>query len=284
MRDESARRCGDSPSRDVYVANRKWCPDRSEFGVLGKRKITVTPVFLPDRHFTPENRQRRFRQTLHTKFAEWIISDARGETNAAAKREYWWARIAEELPRVIAKPSARCSLSGFKDRRKTVQNQITIKFPQNAYVKTLHWSSLPLSTLFLSERLLHAAKIFPHNAVRGIAARPIRRSASNRERQALPKERSVAAAKASPAKSRITAADARFWAQRSGPGVNCQLIVFSEPHKAPIAEADGGGVRASSSNLRAACGRRGGITYGNLGDNSASSRLILTRSVRRPAL
>src|SRR6267143_987963 len=80
---------------------------------LGKRKDHRHAGILTGKAFHARNVNAAFRQTLHTKFAE-----------------------------CHRKTVSQMFSLGFKDRRKTVQNQITIEFPQNAYVKTLHWSSL----------------------------------------------------------------------------------------------------------------------------------------------
>src|SRR2546430_7657960 len=74
--------------------------------------MTVTPVFLLGRPFTPAT--------------STPLSDKRSTQNLPSgsppmqevkptrlpRREILWAKIAEELPRVSAKSLARCSLSG----------------------------------------------------------------------------------------------------------------------------------------------------------------------------
>src|SRR6267143_2751333 len=110
---------------------------------LGKRKDHRHAGILTGKAFHARNVNAAFRQTLHTKFAEWITSDARGETNAAAQEGNIVGQDCRRAAEGHRKTVSQMFSLGFKDRRKTVQNQITIEFPQNAYVKTLHWSSLP---------------------------------------------------------------------------------------------------------------------------------------------
>src|SRR6267143_361809 len=135
---------------------------------LGKRKDHRHAGILTGKAFHARNVNAAFRQTLHTKFAEWITSDARGETNAAAQEGNIVGQDCRRAAEGHRKTVSQMFSLGFKDRRKTVQNQITIEFPQNAYVKTLHWSSIPLSTAVLSEHLAQCAKHLPAQCGRGM--------------------------------------------------------------------------------------------------------------------
>src|SRR6266581_9538195 len=102
--------------------------------------------------------------------------------------------------------------------------------------------SLDLQPLHLNA-LLKARNILPHNAA-GERGQAIRRSASNGERQASLKWEISCSSKGQSSQRRITTADGGFSLHRSGPGVNCRLVMFSNTDDAAIAEADGGGVRA----------------------------------------
>ena len=88
--------------------------------------------------FHARNVNTAFRQTLHTKLTEWINSDARGETNAAAQERNVVGKDCRRAAEGHREIAGQMFSLGFQHRRKTVQNQIAIQFTQNAYVKTLH--------------------------------------------------------------------------------------------------------------------------------------------------
>src|SRR6267378_3397729 len=127
-------------------------------------RITVTPVFLPGRHFTPET--------------STPLSDKRSTQNLPSgsppmqevkptrlpKREILWARIAEELPRVIAKPSARCSLSGSRTGGRPYRIKSQLSSPRTLMSKRF---TGVVSTV-LSERLARCAKHLPAQCGRGM--------------------------------------------------------------------------------------------------------------------
>src|SRR5437016_10998905 len=152
--------------------------------LLGERKDHSHAGILARKVFHDRNVNATLRQTLHTKLAERIASNARSETNAAAKERNIVGKNCGRAAESQCKIGRQVLPLGLKLRRKTIQNQIAIQFAQNADVKTLHSVVSFYQQQFCVNALLHARNILPHNAA-GERSQAIRPSASNGKRQAL---------------------------------------------------------------------------------------------------
>src|SRR5712664_1233385 len=149
--------------------------------LLGKGKDHGHAGILTWKAFHARNVNATFRQTLHAKFPEWITSNARSETNAAAQERDIVGKDCRRAAEGHRKIVGQMFSLGFKYWRKTVQNQIAIKFTQNIYVKTLHSVvSLFLQQFYLNA-LLNARNFLSQNATRE-CRQAIRRTASYCER------------------------------------------------------------------------------------------------------
>src|SRR6267143_1315556 len=106
--------------------------------LLTERKDHGHAGILTGKAFHARNVNAAFRQTLHTKLAERVTSDARSETDTAAQERNIVGKDCRRAAEGHRKIVGQMFSLGLQHRRKTVQNQIAIKFTQNIYVKTLH--------------------------------------------------------------------------------------------------------------------------------------------------
>src|SRR6266403_1360443 len=173
-----------------------------------------------------------FQQTVHAEFAERITSDARSETDTTAQERDIVGKNRRRAAKSHREIVGQVFPLGFRRRRKAVENQVAIEFTQNTNVKTRHPYSLLF--LFLQEfymnLLLDTRYIFSRNEARK-RSKAIRRSASHREHQAFLKRKVFCGSDSESSKSRVTAANRGYWAERRGPGVNGVFIALSHADK-----------------------------------------------------
>src|SRR6266404_1605904 len=77
-------------------------------------------------------------QTLHTKLAEWVASDARRKTDVATQQGNIVSKDCRRTAQGHRKIAGQVFSLGLQHRGKAVQNQIAIEFAQNTYVKARH--------------------------------------------------------------------------------------------------------------------------------------------------
>src|SRR5436853_5830478 len=134
--------------------------------LLGERKDDRHAGILARKAFHARNVNAALEQTLHTKLAERIASNARSKTNAAAEERNIVGKNCRRAAESQRKVIGQVFSLWFKYRRKTVQNQITIQFTQNADVKTLHRvDSFHLQPFYVNA-LFNTRNIFSHNTTR----------------------------------------------------------------------------------------------------------------------
>src|SRR6266436_455611 len=152
--------------------------------LLTKRKDHRHAGILIRKRFHTRNIHTAFQQTVHAKFAEWIASNTRSKPHAAAQERNIVGKDCRRTAQGHRKIRGQMFSLGFKNGRKAVQNQIGIKFPKNAYVKTLHSAVSFFLQQFCVNALLDPRNILSQNAA-GEWRKAIRGPARDRERKAL---------------------------------------------------------------------------------------------------
>src|SRR6202040_1144650 len=116
--------CGARIGQNVAFLT-KWKDHRDAGTLIGKA-------------FYARNVNAAFRQSFHAKFAEWIVSDARSETNAAAQERNIVGKDCGRAAESHRKTASQMLSLRLQYWRKTIKDQIAVKLAENAYVKTLH--------------------------------------------------------------------------------------------------------------------------------------------------
>src|SRR6267378_4976758 len=130
-------------------------------------RITVTPVFLLGRHFTPETSTPLSDKRSTQNFPRGSPPMQEVKPTRLPRRAILWAKIAEELPRVIAKSLARSSLSGSSTGGRPYRIKSQFSSPRTLMSKRFTPQS-PFSTTVLRERLAQCVKHPPAQCGRGM--------------------------------------------------------------------------------------------------------------------
>src|SRR6267378_3754911 len=146
-------------------------------------RITVTPVFLLGRHFTPETSTPLSDKRSTQNFPRGSPPMQEVKPTRLPRRAILWAKIAEELPRVIAKSLARSSLSGSSTGGRPYRIKSQFSSPRTFMSKRF----TPVVSLFLQQfylnALLNARNFLSQNATRE-CRQAIRSAAGNGKRKA----------------------------------------------------------------------------------------------------
>src|SRR5215472_17321926 len=214
--------------------------------------MTVTPFALPARTLTSETSTplSRRRPTQNLPRGSSPIDEVK--PTRLPRRARLWAKIADELPRVIEKSAARCSRSGSRVWGRPYKIMSALSSPTTLTSKRF---TLPSpGDAFHANALLKSRNVFSRNPGRQ-RCKTIGRAASNGERQAAFEGKAICRGERQSGKSRVAATNRRFGSHGRSPGMNRRFIVLPNSDWSTLTEADGCGFGATLKQL---AGRLGG--------------------------